>query len=74
MESTHKGGKTTNDDTISIKVQWERAEAEAIAEFLKRAGHSDYRRLACNDDEAFVMLYAADKLRDALAAAGIAPR
>ena len=67
-------GKATNDDTVSVKVQWKRVEAEAFAEFLKRAGHSDYRALARTDDEAFAMLYAADGLRDALAVAGIAPR
>jgi hypothetical protein len=51
-------------------------EALAFAQFLKRAGHSDYLRFAMQSDneEAHRMLEAANKLREALAAIGIAPR
>jgi hypothetical protein len=44
--------------------------AVALHQFLKRTGHSDYRRFAKNGDEA----YAGENLRDALITAGTAPR
>lgn len=49
-------------------------EAEALAQFLKRVGLSDFRSLAYNDDEAYVMQAAAKHLRTALAEVGYAPR
>lgn len=48
--------------------------AWAFAEFLKRAGYSDYRALAANEQEAFDMQEAGEKVRAALAEKGIAPR
>ena len=48
--------------------------AWAFAEFLKRAGYSDYRVLAANEQEAFDMQDAGEKVRAALAEKGIAPR
>ena len=49
-------------------------EALALAQFLKRVGLDDYRRLAVDVDEAWDMLSAGERLRAALAAAGYAPR
>lgn len=51
-------------------------EALALAQFLKRAGHTDYLRFTerSNSEEAYRMLWAADKLRAALAENGVAPR
>lgn len=49
-------------------------EAMAFAEFLKRAGFCDYRSLASNEQEAYDMRYAGEKIRKALADAGYAPR
>jgi hypothetical protein len=46
----------------------------ALAQFLKRAGYSDYRALAANAQEAWDMQEAAEKLRAALAEQGIVPR
>jgi hypothetical protein len=46
----------------------------ALAQFLKRAGFSDYLGLAVDRDEARVMLDAGEKLRAALAELGYAPR
>jgi hypothetical protein len=46
----------------------------ALAQFLKRAGFSDYLRLAVDKDEAYVMIDAGEKLRAALAELGYAPR
>jgi hypothetical protein len=49
-------------------------EALALAQFLKRVGIDDYRDLAIDDDEAWVMQAAGERVRAALAAAGYAPR
>ena len=50
--------------------------ALAFAQFLKLAGHSDYLAFTAkaNSEEAYRMLEAANKIREALAAIGIAPR
>lgn len=45
-----------------------------LARFLKRVGVDDYRRLAVDRDEAWLMLDAGERVRAALAAAGYAPR
>lgn len=50
------------------------AEAWAMAEFLKRAGYSDYRTLAVDEQEAYAMRDAGEKLRTVLAEQGYAPR
>lgn len=50
------------------------SEAEALAEFLKRVGYSDFRSLAKSDEEAYLMQAGAAKLAQALAEAGYAPR
>ena len=49
-------------------------EATALAQYLKRAGLSDYRQLAVDDEEAYSMQAAFERLRTALALAGYAPR
>jgi len=49
-------------------------EALALAQFLKRVGLDDYRRLAVDPDEAWAMLGAGERVRKALADAGYAPR
>lgn len=50
------------------------AQAMALAQFLKRAGFTDYRLRAVSDDEAYDAQYAAEKLREELARNGYAPR
>lgn len=49
-------------------------EADALAEFLKRVGFSDFRSLAKSDDEAYLMQSAAAKVAKELAEAGFNPR
>jgi hypothetical protein len=46
----------------------------ALAQFLKRAGFSDYLGLAVDKDEARILLDAGEKLRAVLAELGYAPR
>lgn len=59
---------------VRLRVELPEAEAWALAQYLKRAGFTDYRQLAQNDEEAYVMRDGAERIRDALADAGIAPR
>lgn len=57
---------------VHITVDLPPAQALALAQFLKRVGLDDYRRLVVN--EAWAMLDAGERLRTTLATAGYAPR
>jgi hypothetical protein len=61
-------------DKIVIEVQLPCEQAWALAQFLKRAGYSNYRTLAASEQEAYEMLYAAQSVSAALAEEGCAPR
>ncbi len=50
------------------------ANGHGLAQFLKRVGLDDYRRLSVDPDEAWTMLEAGERVRKALADAGYAPR
>ena len=60
--------------SIGLFVELTEAEAWALAQFLKRASFTDYCRLAQTETEAYAMRDGAERIRDALAHAGIAPR
>lgn len=57
-----------------IVIELSDAQAWAFAQFVKRAGLSDYRALAVDQDEAATMLCAGEAIRKALAEAGWSPR
>jgi hypothetical protein len=59
---------------MEIRVELSTDEAEAFAQFLKRASFKDFRDCAADDDEAYFIRDAGERIRDALASAGIAPR
>jgi hypothetical protein len=59
---------------VTLHLSLPAGEAWALAEFVKRAGYSDYRPLAVDADEATAMQDAAERLRIALAESGYAPR
>lgn len=59
---------------VRLAVELTDDQALALAQFVKRAGLSDYRPLARDDDEAYLMRDAGDQVGRALAAAGFAPR
>lgn len=61
-------------DTVTLALNLTEPEAWDFAQFLKRAGFSDYRSNAADQDEAYRMLNVGEKVRGALAAAGIDPR
>ena len=59
---------------MTIEVELSDELAWAFAEFLKRAGYSDYRQLAVSEQEAYAMRDAGERVRAVLAEKGIAPR
>ena len=59
---------------IDLDVGLSMEQALALAQFLKRVGIDDYRRLAVDQEEAWLMLDAGERVRDALRDVGIAPR
>lgn len=59
---------------VAVNVELTDAQANAFAQFLKRVGLSDYRPLAVDNDEAYVMLTAGEAVRAALREVGYAPR
>lgn len=60
--------------TVTLTVELTDAEAWNLAQFLKRVGFSDFRTNAQDDQEAYAMRDAADRVRVALADVGYAPR
>ncbi len=60
--------------TITIEVELNTDQAWALAQFVKRVCFSDYRALAIDQDEAYEMVDAGERVRRALAEKGIAPR
>lgn len=65
---------TDNPKEICLMVQFFDQEAWDLAQFLKRVGYSDFRGNAVDDEEAYRMLAAAEKVRKNLVAIGYAPR
>lgn len=49
-------------------------QALAFAQFAKRSGWDEFKANAIDDDEAYLMIDAANVLRESLARAGFAPR
>jgi hypothetical protein len=60
--------------TIEIQVTLTDAQAWEFAQFLKRVCYSDYRAHATSEAEAYRMVEAGERIREALAKAGYAPR
>lgn len=59
---------------MDVTVTLTEAEAEALAQLMKRIGWQEWRANACDDDEAHLMRDACEAVRRALAIAGYAPR
>lgn len=64
----------TNRDEITLMVPLSDQEAWDLAQFLKRVGYADFRSNAVDDDEAYRMQAAAEKVRSNLAVIGYSPR
>ena len=61
-------------EQITVQVPLSDEQAWALAQLLKRLGYSDCRGLALDDNEAWLMMVAAERVRQALAEVGYAPR
>lgn len=59
---------------VRFELELTEQEAEDIAQFLKRAGFSDYRSNAVDQEEAYRMLNVGEKIREILAEKGFSPR
>ena len=64
----------TTDADITFTVTLAPPEALALAQFLKRVGWTELRGNAIDDDEAYRMRGAFERVQKALAEVGFAPR
>lgn len=65
---------TAKQDEIGLKVPLSDQEAWDLAQFLKRVGYAEFRSNAVDDEEAYRMQSAAEKIKSSLAAIGYSPR
>ena len=59
---------------VTFTVQINEELAEALAQFVKRVGFTEFRQNAVDDVEAYTMRDAVDQVRKALEDVGYAPR
>ena len=59
---------------VEVLVRLTESEAWDLAQFLKRVGFDQFFVNAQDEDEAYRMMFAAEKVRKALAEAGYSPR
>ncbi|MDP1573293.1 MAG: hypothetical protein Q8M09_08495 [Pseudomonadota bacterium] len=59
---------------VDVTVQLSETEAWDLAQFLKRVGFDQFYVNTQDTDEAYRMMFAAEKVRKALAEVGFAPR
>ena len=70
----YQGKAARGEQTLHLDLALGEQNAWDLAQFLKRAGFSEFRACAVDQDEAYRMIAAADKVRRALADAGVDPR
>ena len=61
-------------ETITLHLELPDLEALALAQFVKRVGWQEFRQNAVDEDEAYMIRAAIEKLQDALAQSGYSPR
>ena len=61
-------------ENVEVHARLSPAQAWALAQLVKRLGYRECRGLAEDEDQAWLMLIGAERLRQALAEAGYAPR
>ena len=59
---------------VRVELELDEQDAEALAQFVKRVGWTEWRACAVDDAEAYGMRSACETLQRALGAAGFAPR
>lgn len=61
-------------EKVTISFELDESEADALAEFVKRVGWTEWRQNAIDDEEAYRIKYAFGVLQKALSTAGFSPR
>lgn len=61
-------------NSVTVMIELTPQEALALAQFVKRVGWSEFRQNAVDDDEAYVIRDAVDRVAAGLAHVGYAPR
>ncbi len=62
------------DNIVTMQIELNAEQAWALAQLLKRIGWSDCKNLAEDEEQTRLMIEAAQRVREALAQAGYAPR
>ncbi|MEY4755743.1 MAG: hypothetical protein RJA34_641 [Pseudomonadota bacterium] len=63
-----------NSKIVGISVELDDEQAFALAQFVKRVGFAEMRNNAADDQEAYLIRDAIDRVRIALSNVGFAPR
>ena len=61
-------------NSVTVTLELTPQEALALSQFVKRVGWSEFRQNAVDDDEAYVIRDAVDRVAAGLAQVGYAPR
>lgn len=61
-------------NSVTVTLELTPQEALALAQFVKRVGWSEFRQNAVDDDEAYVIRDAVDRVAAGLAQVGYSPR
>lgn len=61
-------------NSVTVTLELTPQEALALAQFVKRVGWSEFRQNAVDDDEAYVIRHAVDRVAAGLAQVGYSPR
>lgn len=61
-------------NSVTVTLELTPQEALALAQFVKRVGWSEFRQNAVDDDEAYMIRDAVDRVAAGLAQVGYAPR
>lgn len=61
-------------NAVTVTLELTPQEALALAQFVKRVGWSEFRQNAVDDDEAYVIRDAVDRVAAGLAQVGYSPR
>lgn len=64
----------SNQKNVTITVELTQEEAWLYAQFLKRVTYGDYKGCCAPEEDPYTMIYAGEKIRDALAHEGFSPR
>ena len=67
-------GMTAARNPVKVTFELSQPEALALAQFVKRSLFQTYREFSADEEEAYLMLAAVERLRQGLADEGFSPR